>query len=328
MTQFYPELNDELIIRFLLEETTDDEKVFISQEIERNPAFRDEIQKFGHVLDMVELTTVDTAKAWNKVRTRHHSTQQVFIAPQKRMLYSLRKLAVAASVIIIIGIASFFGYQSFMSTTMLTVANEEPVDITLKDGSVITLNRVSELEYPRRFAKNNRTVHLKGEAFFDVTHTDNKPFIIEANDLTVTVIGTSFYVRAFPGMNPEVTVETGKVKCEYFPTQETIYLEAGETATFGQKEQTKRRTNVHDLNTYAWKTYSLRFENEPFDNIVYHVNKAYGSNIEIEDNIKDCRLTVNFNNLNIEGVLNVLQSILDVKYIKTKDKIILKGKGC
>lgn len=328
MKQFDNGISEEFLIRYLLKETGEQENYFLEQAIVADPAIEDELQKLRNVLDMVSLTRIDTEAAWNSLSVKLKPKPSLKVQQTKHRTFSIARLAVAASILIVIGLTAFFGYNMFMSKPVTTQTFAETAILELHDGSMVTLNRESELRYPRKFTKDQRTVHLKGEAFFEVEPDPDKPFVVETADLTVTVLGTSFYVRAFPGHLPEVLVETGVVQCHYKPTGETIILQEGETAIFGRGNAGTRKASIPDLNSYAWKTYNLRFENESLNNIVLFINRAYGSQLEIEGNIGECRLTVNFNNLNIDGVLNVLQSILDVRYTRGKQKIILSGEGC
>lgn len=328
MKQFDQENQDILITRYLLHETGEQETREVEELLESDPDFRKELYEFSRVTDMLEILKKDTDQSWYQFRNKLTHKSQLSETPARHTAVLFRRFAVAASVIVLIGIASFFGYKAFISRTLIITSSQETVQLDLKDGTHITLNRESEIQYPRRFGKENRTVRLKGEGFFKVEPDSAKPFIVETTDLTVTVLGTSFYVKAFPGELPEVYVETGKVQCFYKPSGETVILEAGETVIFGTKAPRPVKATIRDLNTYAWKTFSLKFEDESLDHIISLVNKAYGSHLEADPKITDCRLTVNFNNLSINGVLNVLQTILDVRIVKSRDKIIIRGEGC
>lgn len=93
--------------------------------------------------------------------------------------------------------------------------------ITLGDGTKIWLNADSRLEFPRTFRKNERRVVLDGEAFFEVAHNPEKPFIIELDKGTIRVLGTSFNVRAYANEETvETSVATGKVA--FIPAYDNI----------------------------------------------------------------------------------------------------------
>jgi len=328
MEQFDHHIDDVLLTRFLLKETNEQENLAIGKALSEDPALRKELQALRMVLDMTDFAMMDDGKAWSDFSKKLHISPAKEQNSGRKMIFSLKRLAVAATVLIILGISAMIGWNAYMSQSLTMLTSDETLSLQLKDGSKITLNRDSELSYPRRFMKDNRTVHLSGEAFFDVVHQPEKPFVVETAELTVTVLGTSFFVRDFPGQQPEVMVEDGSVQCYHKPTGNTVILEAGQNAVFGPENLQAKKTTFTDKNRFAWKTFNLRFENESMEEIARLVNRAYGCRLEPDEKIKDCRLTVNFNSLNIDGVLNVLQSILDVKYLKTGDKIILKGEGC
>ena len=328
MKQFDHNIHEDLLIKFLLGETDEQENQFISSAVASDVELQKNLKELKHVLDMVELSQIDENKAWEKFNLKITPEPKKLELYPKKKTFSLKNLAYAASVLIIIGISAFFGLQFYNSAELLTASTDEPISVELKDGSSVLLGRNSEIKYPRKFASQNRTVKLKGEAFFDIQHNPDRPFVVDAGDLTVTVLGTSFFVSAMPGQLPSVLVETGKVRCYYAPDDLTVELQAGETAMFGKQQTEVKQASSKEQNEFAWKTYNLRFENEPMDEIVRLINKAYGSDIILQGPIGNCRLTVNFNSLNVDGVLNVLQSLMDIRYTKSKGKITLTGEGC
>ncbi|TZF82517.1 hypothetical protein FW774_13480 [Pedobacter sp. BS3] len=68
-----------------------------------------------------------------------------------------------------------------------------------------------EVCLPGRFNGNTREVYLTGEAFFQVTHNPQKPFIAHTDGLNTCVLGTSFNINAYPQLaQVRVSVATGK----------------------------------------------------------------------------------------------------------------------
>ena len=64
---------------------------------------------------------------------------------------------------------------------MVAVASEGIVkEVVLPDGSKVWLNNAATLKYPREFSEKERNVYLEGEAYFEVTHHENKPFILRS----------------------------------------------------------------------------------------------------------------------------------------------------
>ncbi len=101
-----------------------------------------------------------------------------------------------------------------VKTSWVVVANDGKTvkEIALPDGSQVRLSAGSRISYAKDFAGETRDVHLVGEAFFEVTHRPEQPFLVHANELLTKVLGTSFSVRAFENdKDIQVKVKTGRV---------------------------------------------------------------------------------------------------------------------
>jgi ferric-dicitrate binding protein FerR (iron transport regulator) len=70
--------------------------------------------------------------------------------------------------------------------------------LSLPDGTRVWLNSNSKLNFSRDFNVNDRDVTLEGEAYFEVAKDARLPFIVHANSLDITVLGTSFAVKSYP----------------------------------------------------------------------------------------------------------------------------------
>ena len=85
-------------------------------------------------------------------------------------------------------------------------------NITLADGSQIMLNSGSRLIYPAQFAGNERRIFLSGEAYADIAKDAKRKFVVSADDVDITVHGTSFNVRAYTGDSEvEVALVSGSI---------------------------------------------------------------------------------------------------------------------
>ncbi len=97
--------------------------------------------------------------------------------------------------------------------TKKTTDRSESKFILLEDSTRVWLNAASSLEFPDEFNSKAREVYLSGEAYFDVKHADKIPFIIHTGNVSTTVLGTAFNIKAYPGQkNIIVSVSRGKVK--------------------------------------------------------------------------------------------------------------------
>lgn len=199
--------------------------------------------------------------------------------------------------------------------------NEENREITLSDGSVIHLNENSEVTISEDFMRGTREIELKGEAFFDVAHNADQPFIIHANESDVEVLGTSFNVKSFPEQaNVQVAVVEGRVAFKNVnSTSESeelsVTLSKGQ---YGYMDIQKRTILVDDLaveNYLAWKNGRFEFEDLTLQQVCTQLNRLY----EIEcsysnEELQSLLLTANFSNESLEKTLEVIALSLDIEY--------------
>ena len=322
-------INEELLTRYLLGETNAEEGALIEKWLEASPGNRKILQHLKTLIDMVSLSNQNVDEEWQafKPKLTPRTKEIKFEAPEHKINY--RFWAIAASIAVLIGLSIFFAFYFNNGPKQLIAESHDQIkDVILSDGTDINLNRNSSLEYPETFGKKERIVKLKGEAYFKVKHDETKPFVVETDQFTVTVLGTSFYVSSFEGQPQQVFVETGKVKCTSKTSGENIILNAGEKYIFGAATKAPEIITDKDKNNFAWKTASLVFVDERMNDIALMIDKTYGCKIILKGAINNCTLTVNFENLTIDGVLNVLQTILDVKITRTDKTIEISGQGC
>lgn len=84
----------------------------------------------------------------------------------------------------------------------------------LPDGSAVWLNSGSSITYTANLLTNGkREVNLTGEAYFDIKHDSQHPFIVHAGKLQIVVLGTAFNVKAYKeDAFIETTLIRGKVE--------------------------------------------------------------------------------------------------------------------
>lgn len=237
-----------------------------------------------------------------------------------------------AAAILMIAIAAFsiYYYMNKQDSQQL-VAQVQIQEIELSEGSKVTVNSNSTLTYPKKFDPDKREVELTGEAFFEVSKDPERPFIINAGDIRVEVLGTSFNVKAYENQGQiEVTVASGKVAV--FPLDnpdDRVVLVKGQKAIF-YKSSMKIEADVNeDINFASWKTKEIIFEDTPMPEVIRIINEIYKSELTLDgDQLKECPVTTTFDNQSLESVLNVLESTLDLTIEQKGDKIEISGEGC
>ena len=177
---------------------------------------------------------VDEQLAWQRFRQRLETAPAIPVHKQ-RLGWWMR---VAACLIVVAGAFTLYFLfprkQKELPVAFLSIfsGNQSRTD-TLPDGSVVSLVKNSNLQYPARFSSNLRNVRLQGAAFFTVAHNPDKPFTIAVADILVTVLGTSFTISS-TGARTEIMVKTGVVLVSRKSQQLTLM--AGEAVMVLQKD--------------------------------------------------------------------------------------------
>lgn len=263
----------------------------------------------------------ETEKAWNKVfdKISTHNTNNNTLP----FFPSWTKYAAGIAAVFLIGLFIF----KFTNNDTILAADNENRDIMLPDSSHITLRKGSSLKYDKSFAVKDRHVTLSGEAFFEVTHNTEKPFIIDAGAAAVKVVGTSFNVITEKN-NTEVVVLTGKVLMKPVNNNDKkVFLTKGMKGTLAGERLTQEK--VDPQNYLFWKTGKLVFKNALFSNIINTLSKQYHINIkfsaDMPDKIKTQLVTISFNHRTAEETLQELCLITQCKWEKVKDVYIIRS---
>jgi len=154
--------------------------------------------------------------------------------------------------------------------------------IVLQDGTRVWLNSGSVLEFPSAFSKKERRVKLIGEAYFEVAHDDKLKFLVEANGVSVQVLGTTFNVKAY---DDEPFVSTTLVEGKVSVTDHSgriLKMIPGEQAAYN-RDKNEMIMRIVDPHLYtAWKDGAFDFENAPLNDILRRIGRWYGLDIYYE----------------------------------------------
>jgi ferric-dicitrate binding protein FerR (iron transport regulator) len=211
------------------------------------------------------------------------------------------------------------------------LAEDQPVEVVLEDGTRVTLNRNSSFRYSKSFDQEDRKVYLSGEAWFDVARDTSMPFVVDAGAALVEVLGTSFNVNAYR-KNPtvEITVESGLVALSSKgDQQDQIVLKAGSGGTYNKSRKELKVIPSSDPNSKAWMTRELIFDGSSLREVCELINRVYGVRMEVmNEDLSSCPITVTFRDQSLESVLRVLELTLDLQISRDGEEIRLDGEGC
>ena len=202
--------------------------------------------------------------------------------------------------------------------------------LILSDGTKAHLNAGSSLRYPVEFIEGKpRQIFLIGEGFFDVSEDKNSPFIINANELNIRVLGTKFNLSAYPeDENIRTVLVEGSVGFYDSTTdfdETSRRLVAGEMAIWEKDLKTLefRETNT-DLFT-GWMDGRIIFSHMPFEDIIKKLERNY--NVIIQNNyqeLNDIRFNASFDTETISQVFEAFNKNYPMKFTVTGKNVIIE----
>lgn len=234
-TEFNKEIHYPIIKKYFEETASDEEKNLVISWLhnpessvkfesrlrllwnEMNPVVGDPEIDLNEILHKVH-HTINLKGEKEKVRSRSQKSKPV--VSFNRVLRNFARVA-AVLLLPLLGYISWeiYSQKMWMQNQSEIVYNEIicPLGVRsqfeLPDGTRGSLNNGSRLKYPVKFYGDTREVTLVGEAFFDVSHNKNKPFIINTEGLDVRVLGTRLNVYSYPEESYQAfTLESGTIE--------------------------------------------------------------------------------------------------------------------
>jgi transmembrane sensor len=322
---------DHLLVKQLTGETTAAEKALVQEWLAADIANQHYFDHFTLIweesIHLAATTSVDEQVAWERFQQRMEPSPERLAPIRKLTLPGARWLRIAAMVVLAAGIGwmayALLQKNNVQPATLATLQTDTGVlTDTLPDGSLVTLNKHSQVSYPTRFKDKKRNIALKGEAFFAVTPDKQKPFVVQVNDITVQVTGTSFNIRNH-GDTTEVIVETGTVQVAHQQQQVTLY--AGEQVMIVSATTIlQKHRSTDELHKY-YRNRKLVCDNTPLWRLVEILNEAYDAPVIIENPaIRYLPINTTFDNMSLDGIMIVISQTLDVKVTKRNGQIILR----
>lgn len=197
--------------------------------------------------------------------------------------------------------------------------------LRLSDGSAVQLNANSRLSVPDRFSENEpRQIFLEGEAYFDILHDSDRPFIINVDKAVAKVLGTKFSIQSYPS-EPQVTLAVAEGKVSLANSNETSVpaeiISQNQVATM-ESNGIPEVVSVNDMSEFiGWTTGELVFKQAAFKTVKRKLERWYDIEIhtELGSGVKiDNKLTATFSDTQrIDDVLESISLVMDVDIEKT-----------
>ena len=229
------------------------------------------------------------------------------------------------------GQLSYDAHRAMSSKSMvyneLSTPRGRKFQLTLPDGSKVWLNAVSSIRYPVEFVGSERRVEVTGEAYFDVAHNVEKPFIVAMAEggikkAEVRVLGTRFNINSYEDENALVTtLLDGSV--QFSNTGSNTLLQPGQEIQLSKTGTTRIIKEVNTALTIAWKNEMFAFQNADIKAIMRQVSRWYNVEVEYRADISehyDCLLP---RNLPVSKILQLLETIGGVHFEVDGSKVIV-----
>ena len=279
-----------------------------------------EIENIANQVDLhYKLKNYDSGKAFENVKSKITTTKKRTLSFTNS--YGLLKVAAVIIFALVIGSVWLLSDNNLFEPKPSEIALSDfgISTIELPDGSIVTLNRNSKIDFPTEFESDIREVFIEGEGFFDVTPNPEKPFIIHAGNANIKVLGTSFNVNAYPeNENVEVVVSTGKVQVYTEELNKAssheVILDPGDKGIYVNASKELLKMQNLDANYIAWKTRHLIFSETSLKEVIEQLNKLYGIEIKtVDPALEEMSYSGHFENNSIDFILEVISLTLNIE---------------
>lgn len=193
------------------------------------------------------------------------------------------------------------------------------INLILSDNTNLWLNANSTFRYPTEFAKDNRTVFLDGEAFFEVTENEKKPFIVKTGQGDIHVTGTTFNVEAYSKFNSfETSLFEGGVDICNNESKLVSLLPNQKSVLVDNKLLVSKIT---DRDEYLWRDGLIAFKSKELGGILLTLEKYFDVDIQIlTDKLPQHTYTGKFRQSDgVDYALRVLQRSIQFKYERDEE---------
>jgi len=326
---------EELLPGYLSGELSDKDRVMMdnwrNESPENEAIYLESLKAWESMILLNEMEQFNSFEALRKVNTKISQPQSAkwWIVLQRVAAILMLPLLIYSGYLTIHNQARNNSQQKVMIQT-ISSRQGMVTQFALADGTKVWLNSGSQLQFPSRFSGDRREVMLKGEAFFEVTKNEKQPFRVNANELKVEVLGTSFNVVSFDDdTQSEVVLVTGKVALSSEKGQivkEYGNINPGQRAIY-QKEAQKVITEEVDVEKYiGWRDGNLIFRDDSMEDVVKRLSRWFNVEITINDpEIKKYIYKATFRDENLVEVLNLLKLSAPIDFRITGRKALANG---
>ena len=258
------------------------------------------------------------AKVWSLIQSRIDLDNEIFPSYSKHTLFQVA--IIAASVALFVGLfvsfLLFFQFPSTKTYAYVETPSGQKSHIVLPDGTKVWLNSGSKIIYGSDYNKRQRVVKLIGEAFFDVVHNPQHPFIVKTDFVNVEDLGTAFDVHAYPNDSTlEVSLVTGSVSIKSAIDQTQIaLLQPNQKVIINKANLLCALSNCNAVDESIWINNKLRFDGVSPEEMFKQLNRWYGVDITFANAPVRTRYWLTLKSESLTETLQLINKISPINY--------------
>lgn len=182
------------------------------------------------------------------------------------------------------------GPASETAYNTLTTPRGGKYDLTLSDGTRVSLNAASSIRYPSVFPEENRQVEITGEVYFEVVHDARKPFRVLVAGQLIEDLGTRFNVNAYKD-EPSLTATLLEGSIRVSNKEHAALLKPGQQAVVqpGQQLRVSREADLDEV--MAWHRGLFNFHNADIQTVMRQLSRWYDVDISYEGAVPQRRFS-------------------------------------
>ena len=317
-------MEKEILYKYFEGTTTPEEETAVYRWLDASPAHEEEFFREREFFD----TMILSGKIEHRNTEKGRKAKRTALSFKHPIVREALKIAAVAIIMLTCGLYYNVSEKKELLSAVntITVPAGQRVNLKLSDGTVVWLNARSEIVYPAVFADSKREVKLDGEAYFEVTHAAERPFVVHTKKCNVEVLGTKFNVEAYSDSEDFVTsLMEGSVSVtdNSRPSSAPVLLKPKQEAFM--KDGSLQVLAIGNYDHFRWRDGLVCFENVMFGELMRRFEKCYGITIVVEnENLKEYSCSGKFRvSDGLDNALRILQEDARYTFDRNEDNTIV-----
>lgn len=208
----------------------------------------------------------------NEIFTAQNSNEPIVITDEKGSKKAIKLTKAQTYTISVSDYRRVMTDEKSVERMTISVPIGKMAHIDLPDGSVVLLHPGSRLKSPTAFIGDKRFVMLEGEAYFKIKKDPSRPFIVQADGIETTVLGTEFNIK-----DGTVTLINGSVKVKKQDSPQSVTMTPGQQASLIDDKFTVAPADT--LPYVYWRDGYLYYDNVTIHDIMKAIGSTYNMTV-------------------------------------------------